>query len=69
MRFSASQTHPQCTHEVELGQGQSKSDFLVVKLSDATSPQMQIELLGVHLQIDGRWPYGQGKHKSRLSSG
>ena len=49
-RFSASQTDPQYTHELE--QGQEQEQLLVVKLGDATSPQMQIEPMDGRLQSD-----------------
>ena len=47
--FSAPPTDPQCT---EQGQEQEQEQLLVVKLNDATSPQVQIEPLDGHLQID-----------------
>ena len=47
-QFSASQTDPQCTPKLEQGQTQEQEQFLVVNLSDAASPQVQIEPLDGH---------------------
>ena len=41
-----------CTHELEQGQGQEQDYLLAVKLSDATSPEVHVEPLDGHLQID-----------------
>ena len=48
-RFSALQIDPQCTLELEQGQKQDQEQLFVVKLSDATSLQVQIEPLDMHL--------------------
>ncbi len=52
-RFSALRTDSQSALKLEQGQKQDQEKLLVVKLSDATSLQVQIEPLDGHLQIDG----------------
>lgn len=49
--FLASQTDPQCTHEVEQGQRQEREHLRVVNLSDATSPYVSIEPLQPQLGV------------------
>ena len=41
-----------CTLEFEQGQSQEQEQLLVVKLSDAASPQVRSEPLDGHVQID-----------------
>ena len=44
---------PKYTLELEQGQEQEQEQLLVVNLGDAISPQVQVEPLDGHLQIDG----------------
>ena len=43
-------TDPRCTLELEQGQKQEQEQLLVAKLSDITSPQVQVEPLNGHLR-------------------
>ena len=50
-RFSAPQPDSQCTLELEEDQGQEQEQLLVVDLSDATPPQVQIDMVKVHAEV------------------
>ena len=63
-RFSASQS---AQHELEQGQEQKQEQLLVAGLSGATSPQVQVEPLDEHLQIDGVMVKAQAEMVCRVA--